>query len=99
MLRWSLGGLALSVLAGTAWIAWKAVTNPDVRLKPQWLPEGQTFDHSFWSPLLVTVTVGSGIVGWILWKAYRRIASGEDLYAGRIGQGQRRRGERHVNGT
>ncbi|MEM6327320.1 MAG: hypothetical protein AAF791_09400 [Bacteroidota bacterium] len=97
MLWWSLAGLTASVLAGTAWIAWKAATNPDVRLKPQWLPDDQTvFDHSFWSPLLVTVVVGGGIVGWILWRAYRRIAAGENLYEERLGRGVRRRGERVI---
>ncbi|HIG75973.1 MAG TPA: hypothetical protein EYQ24_15740 [Bacteroidetes bacterium] len=96
MLRWSLLGLLASVVAGTAWIGWKAATNPDVRLKPQWLPEGQAFDHSFWNPLLATVLVGGGIVGWILWRAYRRITAGEDLYEGRMGRGVRRRGERAV---
>ena len=96
MLRWSLGGLAVACAVGTAWIAWKAAANPDVRLKPQWLPEGAAFDHSYWLPLLFTVTVGGAIVGWILWQAYRRIRSGEDLYAGRMGRGVRRRGERRL---
>ena len=50
----------VACVAGTAWIAWKALANPDVRLKPQWLPEGQAFDHSYWIPLLFTVTVGGG---------------------------------------
>lgn len=98
MLRWSLGGLAVAVLAGTVWIAWKAAANPDVRARrPRWLPEDWGFDAAFWTPLLFTVVVGGGIAGWILWRAYRRIAAGEDLYAERFGRGVRRRGERVVS--
>lgn len=98
MLRWSLVGLLVSVLAGAAWIAWKAATNPDVRLeRPKSLAPDQPFDFSFWSPLLVTVVVGGALVGWILWRAYRRIAAGEDLYEQRFGRGVRRRGEQVVS--
>ncbi|MEL6617059.1 MAG: hypothetical protein AAFQ43_15055 [Bacteroidota bacterium] len=97
MLRWALGGLAVFLLGATAWIGIRAWQNPDVRLKPQWLPEGQTdFDHSYWTPLLLTVVVGSLIVGWILWRAWTRLRAGEDLYADRFGQGLRRRGETHL---
>ena len=96
MLRWALGGLTTFLASATVYIGWQAVTNPDVRLKPQWVPEGQTFDHAFWSPLLVTVVGGGAIVGLVLWKAYKRIAAGEDLYADRFGRGVRRRGERAV---
>ena len=93
----ALGGLLLVSLLGTAWIVWKAIENPDVRAKrPSWLEDGQAFDASFWSPLLLTVVIGAGIVAWVLWKAYRRLRDGEDLYAQRLGQGLRRRGERFV---
>ena len=97
MLAWALGGLAAFLAGSVAWIGWRAATNPDVRLKPQWLAEGQELDGSFWSPLLLTVVLGSLAVAWVLWRAYRRIQSGEDLYAGRFGAGVRRRGERHVD--
>ena len=96
MLRWALGGLAAFLVGASGWILWRAYENPDVRLKPQWVPEGEAFDHSFWSPLLATVVVGSLLVGWILWRAFRRLRAGEDLYAGRFGRGVRRRGEEHL---
>ena len=93
----ALGGLLATSLVGTAWIAWNAVQNPDVRAKrPSWLDDGEAFDASFWSPLLATVVIGAGLVGWVLWRAYRRLKAGEDLYAERLGQGLRRRGERFI---
>ena len=88
--------VAFLVLVG-GYLVWAAVNNPDVRLKPQWIPEGQTFDHSYWLPVLVVTLGGAVLVGIVLWKAYRRMRAGEDLYEGRMGQGLRRRGERHID--
>ena len=96
MLRWSLGGLAVFLLSAGGWTIARAIQNPDVRLKPQWVPDGESFDHSFWTPMLLTVVVGSLLVGWVLWRAWARLRAGEDLYAERFGQGLRRRGETHL---
>jgi hypothetical protein len=87
--------LAFAVFAG-GWLLWAAVSNPDVRLKrPSWVEGG--FDHSFWIPVLVVTLGGALLVGAVLWKAYRRLLSGEDLYGQRSGRGVRRRGERHLD--
>ena len=96
MLRWALGGLAVFLVTASGWTLVRAIQNPDVRLKPQWVAEGRTFDHSFWSPLLFTVVIGSLLVGWVLWRAYQRLQSGEDLYAERFGKGLRRNRESHL---
>lgn len=95
-LRWLRAGLvalgAFLVGAG-GWIAWQALRHPDVRLRRPRSADA-AFDHSFWSPLLWTVVVGSVAVGWVLWVALRRLRAGEDLYAARTGRGVRRAGER-----
>jgi len=96
MLRWSFGGLAVFLVASGGWTLMRAIQNPDVRLKPQWVPEGQAFDHSFWSPMFLTIVIGTGIVAWILWRAFQRIKAGEDLYENRFGKGLRRHGEAHL---
>ena len=90
---WTVGGF-IAFVGG--YLVWAAVANPDVRLKkPRWV-EG-AFDHSYWLPVLVVTIGGAVLVGCVLWAAYRRMARGEDLYAGRIGRGVRRRGERFVD--
>lgn len=94
LLRIGLAVVVVFIIGGGGWIAWKAIENPDVRLKkPGWV-EG-AFDHSYWSPLLLGVFGGAALVGVVLWTAYRRLRDGEDLFAQRTGQGMRRRGERH----
>ena len=94
LLRIGLAIVVVFIVGGGGWILWTAAQNPDVRLKkPGWV-EG-TFDHSFWSPLLIAVFGGAALVGVVLWTAYRRLRAGEDLFANRTGQGMRRRGERH----
>ena len=94
LLRIGLGVVVAFIVLGGGWTVWKAIENPDVRLKkPGWV-EG-AFDHSFWSPLLVGMIGGAVLVGVVLWTAYRRLRAGEDLFAQRTGQGVRRRGERH----
>lgn len=93
----ALVGLGLWLLASGGWIVWKAIQNPDVQTKrPSWLSPDQVFDASFWTPLFLTVVIGSFLVGWIFWRAYRRMKRGEDIYRNRYGRGQRRRGERRV---
>ncbi|MEM0963000.1 MAG: hypothetical protein AAGK21_10755 [Bacteroidota bacterium] len=90
---WIVGGF-LAFVGG--YLVWAAVTNPDVRLKqPSWV-EG-TFDHSFWLPVLLVTIGGALLVGWVLWIAYRRMQRGEDLYENRLGQGLRRRQEKHLD--
>ena len=91
-------GVVVGFLASVGgYLVWAAVANPDVRLKqPGWV-EG-AFDHSYWAPVLVVTLGGAVLVGLVLWAAYRRLRAGEDLYEGRIGKGQRRRGERHLDG-
>lgn len=98
IVRTALVALAATALASTAWILWKAAENPDVRAKrPSWLDPATPFDFPYWLPLVLTVTVGSALVGWVLWRAYRRMRAGEDLYAGRFGRGLRRRSERFLD--
>ena len=96
LLRAGIGVVVAFVVVVGGYITWAAVANPDVRLKPQWLPEGQSFDHSYWLPFWVVAIGGAGLVALVLWKALRRMQQGEDLYEGRIGRGLRRRGERFV---
>ncbi|GAB5534673.1 MAG: hypothetical protein Rubg2KO_09220 [Rubricoccaceae bacterium] len=94
LLRAGLAIVVAFIVGGGGWILWKAIQNPDVRLKkPSWV-EG-TFDHSYWLPLLIGVFCGAALVGVVLWTAYKRLRAGEDLFANRTGQGVRRRGERH----
>jgi len=96
LVRAAIGAVVAFLLAAGAYLTWAALANPDVRLKkPRWV-EG-TFDHSYWLPVLVVTLGGAVLVGAVLWKAYRRLAAGEDLYAGRMGRGLRRRGERHLD--
>lgn len=95
MLRAALGVVVAFVAAAGGWLAYAAITNPDVRLKrPSWVEGG--FDHSFWIPVLVVTVGGAVLVGAVLWTAYRRMKAGEDLYEGRFGRGVRRRGERRL---
>lgn len=96
LLRVGLGVVAAFLLFVGGYLVWAAAANPDVRLKPQWLPDGQAFDHSYWIPVLVVTLGGAVLVGVVLWKAYRRVRSGEDLFEARSGKGVRRRGERHL---
>lgn len=93
----ALAGLFLWLLASGGWIVWKAIENPEVQAKrPSWLAPTEAFDASFWTPLLLTVAIGSAVVGWIFWRAYKRLRNGEDVYENRYGRGQRRRGERRL---
>ena len=57
----------------------KALENPDVRLRRPGWADAAGFDFSFWTPLLVTVVVGAGLVFYVFWRAYRRLQAGEDL--------------------
>ena len=96
LLRGALAAVAVFVAAVGGWLAWASWANPDVRLKrPTWVDGG--FDHSFWLPVAVVTLGGALLVGIVLWTALRRLRAGEDLYAQRLGQGQRRRGERHLD--
>ena len=96
MLRAALGVVVGFALASGGWLLYAALTNPDVRLKrPRWVEGG--FDHSFWIPVLVVTVGGAALVGAVLWKAYRRMKAGEDLYEARFGRGVRRRGERSLS--
>lgn len=96
MVRAALVSVGVFIAAAGGWLAWSALTNPDVRLKrPRWVEAG--FDHSYWIPVLVVTVGGAVLVGTVLWTAYRRLQSGEDLYEGRFGRGLRRRGERHID--
>lgn len=96
MVRAAIGAVAAFLLAAGAYLAWAALANPDVRLKkPDWVQGA--FDHSYWIPVLAVTLGGAALIGWVFWRAYRRLADGEDLYAGRMGQGLRRRGERFVD--
>ncbi len=95
LLRAGLGVVIAFLLFVGGYLTWAAIANPDVRLKkPRWV-EG-TFDHSYWLPVLLVTVGGAVLVGIVLWKAYRRMQAGEDLYEGRMGRGLRRRGERFV---
>ena len=99
MLRWAAAVLAVMALGIAVWVGYAALDNPDVRLeRPSWLADDQAFDFSFWTPLEVTVLVGGVLAGIIFWTAWRRIKSGEDLYANRMGKGVRRRNERFIEG-
>ena len=96
LVRLAIGAIVAFLVAAGGYLAWAAWANPDVRLKrPRWV-EG-AFDHSYWIPVLVVTLGGAVLVGLVLWSAYKRLRSGEDLYEGRIGQGVRRRGERFVD--
>ena len=96
LLRLGLGAVVGFLLAAGAYLTWAAVANPDVRLKrPGWVDGG--FDHSYWTPVLLVTLGGAVLVGLVLWAAYRRMRSGEDLYEGRMGRGVRRRGERFTD--
>ena len=98
--RWllrSLWGVVGFVIVTCGWVVVEALRNPDVRSRrPAWLDQHVAFDVAFWTPLLLTVLVGGGVVGFILWRAFRRMQSGTDLFAQRYGQGVRRRGESHL---
>lgn len=95
LIKLAIGAVVAFLVAAGGYLAWAALANPDVRLKqPRWV-EG-AFDHSYWIPVLVVTLGGAVLVGMVLWTAYRRLQSGEDLYAGRSGRGVRRRGERHL---
>ncbi|MEM1115721.1 MAG: hypothetical protein AAF845_03360 [Bacteroidota bacterium] len=95
LLRIALGIVVAFLLFAGGWLAWAAYANPDVRLKrPRWVEAG--FDHSYWLPVTVVTLGGAVLVGSVLWKAYRRMKAGEDLYENRLGRGLRRRGERHL---
>ena len=97
LVRAGIGVVVAFIAFVGGYLVWAAVTNPDVRLKkPKWV-EG-AFDHSYWLPVLAVTLGGAVLVGIVLWKAYRRLRAGEDLYEGRMGQGLRRRGERHLDG-
>lgn len=97
LLRGGLVALGAFLVGAGGWIAYQAVRHPDVVLKrPKRLDGTVPFEHSFWSPLLWTVVVGSLLVGAVLWTALRRIRRGENLYAARMGKGVRRRGERRL---
>jgi hypothetical protein len=87
LLRLALAGVVLFAVAATAWTLRKAPENPDVRTRrPGWLDGAAGFDVAFWTPLLVTVVVGAGLVFYVFWRAYRRLRAGEDLYARRYGR-------------
>ena len=95
LLRLALGVVGAFLAFAGGWLLWAAVSNPDVRLRrPRWVEAG--FDHSYWIPVLVVTLGGAVLVGAVLWKAYRRLRAGEDLYEKRLGKGLRRRGERHI---
>lgn len=95
LLRVAIGIVVAFLTVAGGWLLWAAATNPDVRLKrPRWIEAG--FEHSYWLPVLVVTLGGAVLVGVVLWTAYRRLRSGEDLYRARFGRGLRRRGERHV---
>lgn len=95
LLRAAIGAVVAFVVFAGGWLLWSAFANPDVRLKrPKWVEAG--FDHSYWIPVIVVTVGGAVLVGAVLWKAYRRLQAGEDLYEGRTGRGLRRRGERHI---
>lgn len=95
LVKLAIGTIVAFIVAAGGYLVWAALANPDVRLKqPRWV-EG-AFDHSYWIPVLVVTLGGAALVGLVLWTAYRRLSAGEDLYAGRSGQGLRRRGERHL---
>ena len=97
MLRGAAAVLVVMALAIALWVWYTALDNPDVRLeRPSWLEDGRAFDFSFWTPLEVTVVVGAVLAGIIFWTAWKRLRSGEDLYANRMGKGVRRRGERFI---
>ena len=94
LLRTGLSVIVAFIVIGGGWTVWKAIENPDVRLKkPGWVDGA--FDHSFWSPLLIGMIGGAILVAIVLWTAYKRLRAGEDLFAQRTGRGLRRRGERH----
>ena len=96
LLRLGIGVVVGFLVAAGAYLTWAALANPDVRLRqPGWV-EG-TFDHSYWTPVLLVTLGGAVLVGLVLWAAYRRMQAGEDLYEGRMGRGLRRRGERFVD--
>ena len=96
VLRLGIGAVVAFLTVAGGWLLWAAAANPDVRLKrPRWAESG--FDHSYWLPVLLVTVGGAALVGVVLWTAYRRLRSGEDLYGARFGQGLRRRGERHLD--
>jgi hypothetical protein len=90
MVRAAIAGVALFALAAGGWVVVQAIRNPDVRARrPGWLDAGQSFDGAYWTPLLLTVLVGAGLVLAVLMRARRRLAAGEDLYEkdGAMGRG------------
>ncbi len=96
LLRAGIGAVAAFLAFAGGWLLWAALANPDVRLKrPRWADAG--FDHSYWLPVLAVTLGGAVLVGVVLWTAYRRLESGEDLYEDRFGRGLRRRSERFVD--
>jgi hypothetical protein len=97
MVRAGLIALGAFLVGAGGWLIWQAVIHPEIRLKrPRWIEDSAVFNHAYWTPLLVVVLGGAVLVGSVLWRAYRRLDNGEDLYAQRHGKGLRRRGERHL---
>lgn len=97
MVKAGLVAVGAFVAGAGLWLIFQALSNPDVRLKrPRWIENSAAFDHSFWWPVIIGVVGGAALVALVLWTAYRRLRSGEDLYAQRHGKGVRRRGEAHL---
>ncbi|MEM6782245.1 MAG: hypothetical protein AAF624_00735 [Bacteroidota bacterium] len=100
-IRLLIGSVAMLVVVGGGMLIWvvdKAARNPDVRTeRPGWLDETVGFDVSFWVPLALTIGVGGVLVFVVYATAIRRLRSGEDLYAQRLGKGVRRHGERALD--
>jgi hypothetical protein len=81
MVRAAIAGVALFAMAAGGWIIVQAIRNPDVMARrPGWLEPGQPFNVAYWTPLLLTVLVGAGLVLLVLARARRRLAAGEDLH-------------------
>lgn len=98
LVRAAVGFVVAFAGAALGWIAWQAARNPDVRARrPRWLDAEAAFDWAFWTPLLLTVGIGVGLVLAVFVRTWRRLARGEDLYTRRLGRGVRRRGERHLD--
>jgi hypothetical protein len=81
MVRTAIAGVIVFALAAGGWVLVQAIRNPDVRARrPGWLEPGASFDVAYWTPLLLTVLVGAGLVLFVLLRARRRLAAGEDLH-------------------
>jgi hypothetical protein len=82
MVRAAMAGVIVFALAAGGWIAVQALRNPDVRARrPGWLEPGESFNVAYWTPLLLTVLLGAGLVLAVLARAHRRLVAGEDLFA------------------